>query len=133
MRQFTKQIIDYINLFETLTKATVKDCFVDNNVLFIINEGYIGRAVGKKGKNVSMISRLLKKRIKLVEFNNNVEVFIKNLIYPIQGKIYKDNNLVCIELSNSNDKAIILGRNKKNLYELQNIVNKYFDVKIKVI
>ena len=133
MRQFTKETIDYINLFESLTKSKIKDCFVNNIILFIVEDGYIGRAVGRKGRNVTMISRLIKKRIKLVEFNKSIEIFVKNLIYPIQGKIYKENNLVCIELNKSSDKAIILGRDKKNLQELQNIVNKYFDIKIKVI
>ena len=133
MRQFTKETIDYINLFESLTKSKIKDCFVNNIILFIVEDGYIGRAVGRKGRNVTMISRLIKKRIKLVEFNKSIEIFVKNLIYPIQGKIYKEDNLVCIELNKSSDKAIILGRDKKNLQELQNIVNKYFDIKIKVI
>ena len=133
MRQLTKETISYINLFESLTKAPVKDCFLNDVILFVIKEGNIAKAVGKKGKNVFMISNLLKKRIKLVEFNNDVEIFIKNMIYPIEGKIYKENNLVCIELNKSSDKAIILGRDKKNLNELQNIVSNYFDVKIKVI
>src|SRR3989344_594211 len=133
MRQFTKETIDYINLFESLTKSKIKDCFVNNIILFIVEDGYIGRAVGRKGRNVTMISRLIKKRIKLVEFNKSIEIFVKNLIYPIQGKIYKEDNLVCIELNKSSDKAIILGRDKKNLQEMQNIVSNYFDVKIKVI
>ncbi|MDP6641811.1 MAG: NusA-like transcription termination signal-binding factor [Candidatus Nanoarchaeia archaeon] len=132
MRQFTKQTIDYINLFETLTKARVKDCFVNPNMLFIVEEGDIGKAVGKKGKNVFMVSKLIKKKIRIIEFNNNVEIFIKNLIYPIEGKIYKENNLISIELSKSSDKGIILGRERKKLQELQEIVNKYFNFEIKV-
>jgi N utilization substance protein A len=132
MRQFTKQIIDYINLFENLTKARVKDCFVNSIILFIVEEGEIGKAVGKKGKNVFMVSKLIKKKIRVVEFNNDVEIFIKNLIYPVEGKIYKENNLISIELSKSSDKGIILGRERKKLQELQDIINKYFDFEIKV-
>ena len=133
MQQLTKEIIDHINLFERLTKASVKDCFINDIILFVIKEGNIAKAIGKKGRNVFMISNLLKKRIKLVEFSNDAEIFIKNMIYPIEGKIYKENNLVCIELNKSSDKAIILGRDRKNLNELQKIVSKYFDVKIKVV
>ena len=133
MQQLTKEIIDHINLFESLTKASVKDCFINDIILFVIKEGNIAKAIGKKGRNVFMISNLLKKRIKLVEFSNDAEIFIKNMIYPIEGKIYKENNLVCIELNKSSDKAIIFGRDRKNLNELQKIVSKYFDVKIKVV
>ncbi|MBI2663468.1 NusA-like transcription termination signal-binding factor [Candidatus Woesearchaeota archaeon] len=133
MRKFNKQTIDCINLFENLTKARVKDCFIDSIVIFIIEEGDIGKAVGRKGRNVIMVSKLLKKKIRLIEFNNDVESFIKNIIYPIEGKIYKEDNLVSIELNKTADKASVIGRDRKNLHELQEIVSKYFDVKIKVI
>jgi N utilization substance protein A len=132
MREYTKDIIDHINLFETLTKARVKDCLISEKLIFIVEEGDIGKAVGKNGRNVSHLSKLLKKKIRIIEFNNKIEKFVKNLIYPAEGKIYKEDNSVFIE-ANNKEKGLIMGRNRENLKELQKILNMYFKVEMKVV
>tara|TARA_Y100000310_G_scaffold186269_1_gene186386 strand:+ start:42680 stop:43078 length:399 start_codon:yes stop_codon:yes gene_type:complete len=132
MREYTKDIIDHINLFETLTKARVKDCLISEKLIFIVEEGDIGKAVGKNGRNVSHLSKLLKKKIRIIEFNNKIEKFVKNLIYPAEGKIYKEDNSVFIE-TNNKEKGLIMGRNRENLKELQKILNMYFKVEMKVV
>ena len=133
MRQFTKETINYINLFESLTKAKVRDCFLNKELTFIVEEGYIGKAIGKKGYNVFKMSRLTKKRIRVIEFNDDIILFIKNLISPVESKIYKENNTIFIQPSNSIDKGIIIGRERKNLKEINKILSNYFNVDVKVV
>ena len=53
--KFTSREMRYIALFQSITGATVKDCIVDNDlnrIIFVVKEGNIGMAIGKKGKNI---------------------------------------------------------------------------------
>ena len=58
--------------------------------------------------------------------------FVQNMIKPIESKVYKEDKNVIIELKNSHEKAIIIGKNKRNLKELNKTVKKYFDVNLMV-
>lgn len=132
---YDKDIIGYINIFENLASIKVKDCYKsDKDVIFIVEPVYMSRAIGKRGANVKRLSSMLRKGIKVVEFHNDVLKFIKNLISPIDGKIYKeDEGVVAIKLASNKDKGIVIGRDKKNLKDIQNLVSRYFDVKIRVV
>jgi N utilization substance protein A len=129
--------INYINLMERVTKAKVKDCYMDRKgiLVFIINYGDAGRAIGKAGVNIKKVSALLKKTIKVIEFNPKPEIFVENLIKPFNGKVYKgENGTIFVEIKGTADKASLLGKNKKNLANLNQVMKKYFkDTEIKVV
>ena len=122
----------YINVFENLTRASVKEVIKNSELLFIVKEGDMPKAIGKNGVNIRKISNLFKKKIRVVEFSSEVETFVKNLIKPLEGKIYKEDENVFIEAKSSQEKAILLGKNRRNLQHLNEIVKKYFDVEIKI-
>ncbi len=58
---------------------------------------------------------MFKKSIKIIEYSEDIVKFIQNLISPIKGKIYKENDEIVIELSSRTDKANLIGKNKRNL------------------
>lgn len=129
------QSMQFLTIFETLTKASVKDCYLNNNkLIFIVNPGNISKAVGANGKNVHRVERLLKKKIKVIEFNPDPVKFVRNYIFPIKPKsIEMEHNEIEIRAENSNEKGILIGRDKRNLINLKKTVNKYFkinDIKI---
>lgn len=128
-------IIKYISLFESVTRAKLKDCIVDNRVIFITNENEIGKAIGKNGNNIRKIENILKKKIKVVEFSNDVQQFIRNMIYPLQAKeIRDDDGNITITGPDTKTKALLIGRESQNLKNLKNAVKRYFPVKdIKVV
>ena len=132
MHVLTQETMGYINVFESLTKAHVKDVIKDSELMFIVKEGDAAKAIGRNGINIRKIGRLLKKKIKVVEFNSEAERFIENLIKPIEGKVYKDGENVVIEAKSVQDKANLLGKNRRNLNQLSSIVKKYFDVDIRI-
>ena len=61
MRSYNKEEINHINLFEKITKARVKDCFLNDIIVFIVEEGDLGKAIGKKGFN-KLFSETAEKR-----------------------------------------------------------------------
>ena len=63
---YDSDLLKLMNLFEQITKANLKDCFVDDNGLltFIVQEGEIGKAIGKKAVNVKNLEKMLNRKIK---------------------------------------------------------------------
>lgn len=133
--KFTLRTLGYIRYFENITKTHVKDCFIDknNNLVFIINQGQILKVLGKNSSNIKNLSNKFKKRIKIIEYNSNLEIFVKNCIYPLKPiSIRKDGSNIIIKSDSTQQKALLIGKNKQNLKALKNLVNKFFKVDIKI-
>lgn len=124
-----------IALFESATGANVKDCIANERLVFIVEENEMGKAIGKNGANIKRMESLLKKKIKLVEFNKNVLVFVKNLIHPIESLgIRQENGIVEIHGKDASSKAMLIGRERQNINHLNDIAKRYFDIsEIKVV
>jgi transcription termination/antitermination protein NusA len=130
------QSIQLLNMFESITHSSVKDCIIeDNRIIFIVNPGHISKAIGQKGKNVQTMEYMLKKKVKIVEFNEDPLKFIKNFLMPIRiSTIEMNQETIEIKAENNSEKGILIGRDRKNLNDLKEIVNKYFSiVDIKII
>ena len=133
--KYDMDLMKYMSLFETLTQAKLKDCILGDRLLFIVEEGEIGKAIGKKGVNVRKMEGVLNKKIKLVEFSADVLQFVRNLIYPLHVKeVTKEEGNVIIAAHDTTTRSLLIGRDRKNLADLMSIVKRYFDVEeIKVV
>jgi N utilization substance protein A len=59
--KLTTEGIRYIALFESLTRAVARDCYIDDEndrVIFVVKEGDMGLAIGKNGNNINRVKRL---------------------------------------------------------------------------
>ena len=81
--------IAYINMFEKITKAGVKDCIVNEDkgkVTFVVNEGQVGMAIGKGGANVKKMQNKLNKKIEILEYSEDPLKFLANILRPVKLK-----------------------------------------------
>ena len=134
MITLNQEIIGFINIFENITGASVKDCFLeDEKIIFVVNPGSMGLAIGKGGKNINHMSSLLKKPVNVIEFNQDPVQFLRNLLYPIKPKEIKlvDATLVIVA-ADVKEKGRIYGRERSNLRRMQDIISKYFPVTLKL-
>jgi len=133
--KYDSTLMKYISLFETLTRTQVKDCIINSQVIFIVHENQIAKAIGRNGSNVRRLEHILNRKIKIVEFNPNVLKFISNYIYPLEVKdIKEENGFITIIGQDTKTKGLLIGRDSKNLNSLKSIVNRYFNIKdIKVV
>lgn len=77
----------YLNAFGTLTGVSAVDCFeTKTEVVYVVEPGKIGIAVGKGGANIKKVESLLNKSIRLIEYSNDPNTFIRNVIYPSKVK-----------------------------------------------
>ena len=135
--KYDMSLMKFMSLFENITQAKLKDCFVDDfkQTIFVVVEGQIGKAIGKKGSNVKRIESMLNKRIKIVEFSQDMIQFVKNIIYPIQAKeIAEEEGIITITPAETKSRGFLIGRGAANLRNYEKIVKRYFDIsEIKVI
>ena len=126
----------FMSLFESITRSKLKDCIIkENMILFIVQPNEIGKAVGAKGVNVRKLERILKKKVKIVEFNPEPVNFIKNLVHPLQVKeITEDEGTYTLAPVDLKTRGLLIGRNATHLRAYEEIIKRYFPLKeLKVI
>jgi len=134
--KFDENLIKTMSFFERITRSKLKDCIQgEGSILFIVDPGFIGKAVGKRGVNVAKLEKALNRKIKIVEFNPDVLLFVKNMIYPLKVKdIEKTEQIITITGPDVQTKAKLIGRNGQNLRKLESIIKRYNDImEIKVV
>lgn len=126
-----------MSLFEKITKAKLKDFFVHNEKIhFIVEPGNLFKALGKDKVNVTKLEDLLKKKVKIVEYSDDMLKFIVNIMAPLKViDIKNDNNIITITGPDQKTKGLMIGARAQNLRMFETIIQKYFpDLKeIKVI
>ena len=127
-----KDLIQKINLFENITGARIKDVFNDHGLLIVVNSGDIGKAVGKHGVNIKRFSEMIKEKVKVVEFNSDYKLFLKNLIMPLNASEIEEKDGFINISADTKTKALLIGRNQKNLEHYNKVFRKYFNVGIKI-
>jgi N utilization substance protein A len=123
----------YITLFEDLTKATVKDCIIDEGrIIYVIKEGDMGAAIGRNGDHINRVKKAVDKHIDLVEYSDEPAAFIKNAFSPVMVRSVNivDRNskrLAYVEVSNK-DKGLAIGRNGKNIEKVKLVAKRHHDI-----
>ena len=124
------------SLMERITRVRVKDCFKDDDdetIYFIVHRGEMGKALGKGGVNVKKVQQILDKKIRVIEYNDDLAAFVRNVIYPVEVEEVKvDENTVIIKDSRKKTKSLLIGRESRNLNILKRAVRRFFNVEVKV-
>ena len=117
-----------ISLFESLTRASVKDCIdTPSGLIFIVEPSEIGKAIGKGGANVRKIEGLLKHKIKVVAFDQQKAQFLRNFLYPIVNfDILEEADILKIKCGDLKTRGQIIGRNATALRLSEDILRRYF-------
>tara|TARA_Y100000310_G_C20665613_1_gene807313 strand:+ start:1789 stop:2196 length:408 start_codon:yes stop_codon:yes gene_type:complete len=131
--QYDLRLIGFINIFEKISRAKVKDCFEEEGALvFVVQQGEARKAIGKGGETVRKLSDKFRKKLKIIEYNNDPKRFVKNLLFPLKPEVEFKENYLVIKSKDNKEKGQIFGREKSRLKKIQSIVNKYFKIEVKV-
>ena len=125
-----------MSLFQKITKATARDCIEDekmDRLIFVVNEGKMGLAIGKNGVNIKSLQNTMKRNVELVEFSNTPEKFLKNILNPkfvSEVKINKrnDGSNQAIVLVDPKKKGIVVGREGRNAEKARLLARRYFEI-----
>lgn len=121
--------LEYLNYFEDLTGAEVKDCFTyHDKITFIIANGDLGLALGKNAKNIDQAETRLGQDIKVVEYDENPADFLYNFLQPLDvDDVTDDDGLLTITPENDRAKGIIIGRGGNHIERIQDVMSRHFD------
>ena len=127
------QFIRYANMFNRVTRIRTNHCFEYNNaIVFAVPRKLVSRALGQNNENLRRLNEVLGRRVKIVAIphgREDIENFVSIITYPVKFKAIeiKDDNAVIS--AGSQSKAVLIGRNKCRLNEMQNVLGQYFGVK----
>jgi NusA-like KH domain protein len=127
----------HINLFGKITKISTRYCFNYNDIImFCVPKSKISQALGNRGENLKKISDVLKRRIRILPIPRGVEdaeTFIQSIINPVTFKEIQITPEEIIVTAGPQSKAALLGRHKRRLSEMQEIVKDFFGLQYRVV
>jgi len=126
----------YIALFENISGASVKDCIIDEEqgrAIFIVNQGQVGIAIGRGGRNIHTLEKMTGKKHEIIEYSEDPVQFIKNALKPAAVREVRitertDGKTIAVVTVNPKDKGIAIGKNGKNAERLRFLAKRYFNI-----
>lgn len=123
----------YISVFEKVTRTRVKDCIVTpDKLVFIVVNGQIGAAIGKKGENVKKLHEMLKRNLDIIEYSDDPGQFVRNIFhhFKIRGvEIEMRGRRIHATVSvQSKDKGKIIGKDGRNLKLARDILGRHTQI-----
>jgi len=134
--KLTSDQLGLMSIFQNMSGATVRDCIVDDKLgrlIFIINKGQMGLAIGKKGATIQNIERVVKKPVEVVEWSDDPAEMIRNSLDPrFVGEVRISDRLDGTKgasvVVDPRKKGAVLGRGGRNAEKARLIAKKYFDI-----
>jgi N utilization substance protein A len=131
--KLTTEGIRYIALFESLTRAVARDCYIDDEndrVIFVVKNGDMGLAIGKNGNNINRVKKSIGKHVEIVEFSGEVDEFIVNALQPVSVKkvhvVSKENKKLAYVEVMSKDRGIAIGKNGRNIHKAKVLAQRHY-------
>ncbi len=138
--KLTTEGIRYIALFESLTGAIARDCYVDDEndrVIFVVKNGDMGLAIGKNGNNINRVKKSIGKHIEIVEYSDEVDEFVANALQPVFVKkvqvVVKENRKLAYVEVMSKDRGIAIGKNGRNIQKAKVLQQRHYGLEDVII
>ncbi|MCS7093877.1 MAG: NusA-like transcription termination signal-binding factor [Candidatus Aenigmarchaeota archaeon] len=124
---FDTEAIKMINLFESITHLSVKDCLIFEDVVYFLIEE--GQKIENNGM-VKTLENMMKKKIKVFTYNSNLMEFLRNSIRGAKDiKIRNEKEKKVIEITVDNVyKSLVIGKNGRNINAIRKILKRNYDV-----
>ena len=122
MRNFDNDIIRTITAFENITGTEVRDCVCSDVIYFLVNPGKMALAIGKDGHNIKTAEKMLKKHIKIFEWSEDCEQFIKNLI-PSAQKIDINGDKATLAID-TETRGMVIGKKGCNIKVIREFLER---------
>ena len=131
----TEDCMRLISQFESLTGAGSRDCVIDDRnerIIYVINPGEMGLAIGKKGASIKKASDVMGKRIEVVEYSDDPEQFIKNCFLPaqvvsVEFEESEEGPVAHVEVREE-DRGIAIGKEGKNIFKAKRLSQRQHDI-----
>lgn len=125
-----------MSLFQSITSATARDCIVDDKmdrVIFVVNKGQMGLAIGKGGSTIKQLQNMVAKKVELVEFSEDAAEFIRNMlnadmVSEVKISDRNDGSKQAIVVVDAKNKGAVVGREGRNAEKARLLAKRYFQI-----
>ena len=134
--RLTSEQMRMMSLFQKVTKSAAKDCIDDekkDRVIFVVESGKMGLAIGKGGVNIKSLQNMIKRNVELVEFHSKPEKFLKTilnekLVTAVEITPRPDGAKQAVVTVDAGKKGIVVGREGRNAEKARLLAKRYFDI-----
>ena len=134
--KLTPDELRLISLFQTISSASARDCIVDDKmerVIFIVNKGQMGLAIGKGGATIRQLQNVITKKVELVEYSDDASEFIRNIlnsemVNDIRINERSDGSKQAVVFVDPKRKGIVVGREGRNAEKARLLAKRYFQI-----
>lgn len=125
-----------MSLFQNVSGATARDCILDpkmDRVIFVVNRGEMGLAIGKAGATIRNVQQMIGKQVELVEWADDAKQFIMNALNPqfvnnVRVSERADGSKIATVVVDQRKKGAILGKEGRNAEKARLLAKRYYDV-----
>ena len=132
--RITSEQMRMMSLFQKVTRVEAKDCIEEENqVIFVINEGKMGKAIGRGGATIKSLQHTIKKHVDLVEYREDPVDFIRGLldkrsIQDVAMSERDDGSRQVVVTTEPGKKGLVVGREGRNAKKARLLAKRYFDI-----
>jgi transcription termination/antitermination protein NusA len=124
-----------ISQFEKLTGAGSRDCVIDdrnNRIIFVINPGEMGLAIGKSGSSIKKAMEVMGKKIEVVEYATTPDQFLRNCFLPakVTSVVFEgdgDSQVAQVEVRDE-DRGLAIGKEGKNIFKAKKLAQRQHNI-----
>jgi N utilization substance protein A len=125
-----------MSLFQSITSVTARDCVVDDKmdrVIFILNKGQMGLAIGKGGATIRQLQNVVARKVELVEYSEDASDFVRNMLNPQMVNDVKitqrtDGSKQVVVLVDAKRKGVVVGKEGRNAEKARLLAKRYFQI-----
>jgi len=133
--KITMEELRFLAMFQDFTGATAFRCIRaddEGKLYFLVSPSDIGKAIGKKGSNVKLLSKLFQKKVEIVPYSPDMtlEEAVKALfpgvrILGVKVKEQGDNKILLVRVAEE-DKGKAIGREGRNIARARRILRALY-------
>jgi len=137
MATIDMQSMRYINLLDNVSNVKTRKCFIYNNILFFaVPERFVSKAIGSSASNVKKLQEKIGRKIKVIKEPEGIggaQRFVEEVVGINLKSLEVRDGVMTITGGSNQNKATLIGRNKRRFEELKKIIHDFFGTDLKVV
>lgn len=125
-------------MLDKISRVKTNKCFIYNNtIIFAVPSFKVSKAIGPNAINIKKLQERLGKKVRIIREPrglNDAETFVSDIVAPAKFKSLEvKDKMINITAGSVQNKASLLGRNKRRYLELKKILMGIFGTDVKVL